>query len=79
MAYERICAIIGEQLGIDPKGITRETRFVEDLRADSLTMVELILTLEEEFGMGATPEEELMNMKTVGDLADYADRVSKEG
>ena len=51
---------------------------MDDLGADSLDVVELTMALEEEFSLPDTPEEELMNIHTVGDLADYISRVTGE-
>ena len=49
MEFEKICEIIGKQLDIDPKTITMESHLVEDLHADSLDVVELVMDLEQEF------------------------------
>lgn len=73
MLYDKISGIICDQLGLDAPEITRDTKFVEDLGCDSLDIVELTITLEEEFGMSEIPEEDLKALKTVGDLVDYAE------
>ena len=69
-AFERDKAIIVEQLGVDAARITREARFREDLDADSLDLVELIMAFEDEFG-GEISDEEAQQIKTVGQAADY--------
>ena len=62
---ERVKKIIAEQLGVEEDEVTPEASFVEDLGADSLDTVELVMALEEEFGV-EVPEEELAEVKTVG-------------
>ena len=69
-AFERVKAIIVEQLGVDPERVTREARFREDLDADSLDLVELIMAFEDEFG-GEISDEEAQQIKTVGQATDY--------
>lgn len=63
---ERVKNIIVEQLGVDPDQITPETSFVEDLGADSLDTVELVMAFEEEFDI-EIPDEEAEKMTSVGD------------
>ena len=71
--FERVRNIIAEQLGIeDASKITGETTFIDDLGADSLDVVELIIALEEEFGM-EIPEEEAEKIVTVGDVVAFID------
>ena len=55
--FERLKKIIVEQLGVEPDDVTPEAAFVEDLNADSLDLVELIMSLEEEFGMEISDED----------------------
>ncbi len=69
-AFERVKAIIVEQLGVDADKVTREARFREDLDADSLDLVELIMAFEDEFG-GEISDDEAQQIKTVGQAADY--------
>jgi len=69
-AYERVKSIIVEQLGVDPEKVTRDARFKEDLEADSLDLVELIMAFEDEFG-GEISDEEAQQIKTVGGAVDY--------
>jgi acyl carrier protein len=68
--FEKIKVIIEELLGSDPEKITLEARFREDLEADSLDLVELIMRFEDEFG-GEISDEEAQQIKTVGQAVDY--------
>lgn len=70
MVFDKIKAVLAEQLDVDPESITRDTDLLSDLGADSLDLVELIMTLEEEYGISATDESVYEN-KTVGEIADY--------
>lgn len=71
--YEKITALICQQLGLDESEISPDTEFVADLGCDSLDIVELTITLEEEFGMPEVPEEDLKTIKSIGDLVSYAE------
>ena len=68
--YDRLKKIIVEQLGVDEVDVKPEASFVDDLNADSLDLVELIMSLEEEFGMEIS-DEEAEKIKTVGDAKEY--------
>lgn len=69
--FERVKEVIGEQLGIDDiETITMETTFIDDLGADSLDIVELIMALEEEFDL-EIPESEAEKISSVGDAVEY--------
>jgi acyl carrier protein len=68
--FEKVKEIIVEQLGVDPDKVTLEARFNEDLEADSLDLVELIMAFEDEFG-GEISDEEAQQIKTVGQAVDY--------
>ncbi len=70
MEFEAVKRIIAEQLGVDEGSITKETSFVDDLGADSLDVVELVMALEEEFDMEFS-EDDAETVKTVGDVVDY--------
>ena len=59
--------LIGEQFAVEADEITMETSFEEDLGADSVDLVELIMAMEEEFDVGEVAEEDLADLKTVGD------------
>ena len=76
MVLEKVIQMVAEQFMIDEEEVTADTVFVDDLGADSLDVVELPMALEEEFTRPDTPEEELMNIHTVGDLANYISRVT---
>jgi acyl carrier protein len=67
---ERVKKIIGEQLGVEEDEVTPEASFVEDLGADSLDPVELVMALEEEFGI-EIPDEDAEKILTVGKALDY--------
>lgn len=67
---EEIKAIIAENLGIDEEKITEESLFNEDLGADSLDLFEMVMSLEDKFGI-EIPTEDLEGIKTVGDVVDY--------
>jgi acyl carrier protein len=68
--FERVKKIIVEQLGVEESKVVSEARFREDLGADSLDLVELIMAFEEEFG-GQISDEEAQGIKTVGEAAAY--------
>jgi len=67
---EKVISIVSEQLGVDKAEISRETSFVNDLNADSLDTVELIMELEDAFEM-SIPDEEAEKIQTVGQAVDY--------
>jgi acyl carrier protein len=71
---EKIKAIIVEQLGVDESEVTPEAHFIDDLGADSLDTVELVMALEEEFGIEIS-DEDAEKIQTVGDVAKYIDKV----
>ncbi|WZL78001.1 acyl carrier protein [Eubacteriales bacterium mix99] len=68
--FEKIRDIIAEQLGVESDDVKMDSSFVDDLGADSLDIVELIMALEEEFNM-EIPDEEAEKIATVGDVVDY--------
>ena len=70
MVFEKVKEIIVEQLGVEEEEITMESSFIDDLGADSLDIVELIMALEEEFDM-EIPDEEAEKITSVGDVVDY--------
>jgi len=70
MIFEKVVAIIGEQLGVDPDTITTESEVIEDLGADSLDIVTLLMCCEDEFGL-TIEDDEAQNFRTVGDIVTY--------
>lgn len=75
---ERVHAIIVEQLGVDEKEITESASFIDDLGADSLDTVELVMAFEEEFDI-EIPDEDAEEITTVSDAVRYIrDKTSKE-
>jgi acyl carrier protein len=69
-AFEKVKEIIVERLSVDEKDVTKEASFIDDLGADSLDTVELVMALEEEFGL-EIPDEEAEKIVTVGDAVKY--------
>ncbi len=67
---QRVKEIIADQLGVDVEQIKPESKFVDDLGADSLDVVELIMAFEEEFGI-EIPDEDAEKISTVGDVLNY--------
>lgn len=65
MTSEKIIGYVSEQFGVDKDSLSRDTSFVDDLNADSLDVVELSMTIEDEFGIGEISEEDLKNIKTI--------------
>ena len=68
--WEKIKSIIADTMMIDESEITEETRFIEDLHADSLDIVQMIISIEREFGKKFS-DEEIAKIKTVGDVLNY--------
>ena len=73
---QRVKEIIADQLGVEMEKITPDAKFVDDLGADSLDVVELIMAFEEEFGI-EIPDEDAEKIATVGDVLEYIK--SKQG
>ena len=69
--FQTMRDLVAEQFAMDPAEITMETSFEEDLGADSVDLVELVMAMEEEFDMGEAGEDELTGLKTVGDAVNY--------
>lgn len=67
---QKVTEVIVEQLNADEADVTLEASFIDDLGADSLDIVELVMALEESFGV-SIPDEEAEGIKTVGDAVDY--------
>jgi len=66
----KVKEVIVEQLGVDPERVKPEASFIDDLGADSLDIVELVMAMEEEFGI-EIPDEDAEKLKTVGDVCNY--------
>ncbi|NNC89118.1 MAG: acyl carrier protein [Akkermansiaceae bacterium] len=66
--------IIVEQLGVNADQVNRDAKMIEDLGADSLDAVELVMAIEEEFGI-EVPDEEAEKLTSVGDIVDYVEKV----
>jgi acyl carrier protein len=75
--FERVRARVAHQLGVDEETITRDSSFVEDLGADSLDVVELVMALEEEFEI-EIPDEQAEKIVTVGDAVKYIEAHMKD-
>ena len=67
---QKVKEIIVEQLGVNPDQVTPDAKFIEDLGADSLDTVELVMALEEEFGQ-EIPDDEAEKLQSVGDVTKY--------
>lgn len=70
---EKVIHIVSEQMGVDKKEISKETSFVNDLNADSLDTVELVMELEDEFDI-TIPDEEAEKLKTVGESIAFIEK-----
>ena len=73
---QRVKDIIVEQLGVKPEQVTPEAKFIEDLGADSLDTVELVMALEEEFG-NEIPDEQAEKLQSVSDVIKYVEDSAK--
>jgi acyl carrier protein len=74
---EKVKQIIVDQLGVEPSQVTEKAKFVEDLGADSLDTVELVMALEEEFSL-EIPDEDAEKITSVGDAIEYIQNNSKK-
>ena len=73
---EKVKDIIVEQLGVNPEQVTPQASFIEDLGADSLDIVELVMAFEEEFSV-EVPDEDAEKLQTVGDVVKYIEERAK--
>ena len=76
MVFEKVKAILSEQFDVEEDSITAETTLADDLGADSLDVVDLLMAIEDEFEV-EIPDEEVENIKTVGTLVEYIEGHSK--
>ena len=74
--FEQVAGMIAEQLGIDAAGIKPESRLVEDLKADSLDVVAMVMEMESQYGI-QIPDEDLTKLKTVADVMQYIQDTQK--
>lgn len=70
MIYEKVKSIIAEQLDIDPESVTYEASITDDLGADSLDVVDLVMSFEDEFGV-EIPDDAVETIRTVSDIVKY--------
>lgn len=70
MVLEKVIEILADQLSVDPSIINEDSNLVDDLDADSLTVIDLIMCLEDEFGI-EVPDNEVEDLKTVGAIVHY--------
>ena len=77
MIFEKVRDIICEQFDLEPDQVTENTLLKEDLDADSLDLVDLVMSFEDEFQI-EVPEEEVRNIKTVGDIVKYIENNSND-
>ena len=69
--FQTMKDLVSEQFGMELDEVTLETSFEDDLGADSVDLVELVMAMEEEFELGQTAEDEVKDIKTVGDAVNY--------
>ena len=74
MYFEKVKGALAQQFELDPDTITMDTNLIDDLGADSLDVVELIMSLEDEFGVSIS-DEDAAQLYTVGRIVDYLDRI----
>lgn len=77
MVLEKLKKILCEQFDVDAADINSETTLAEDLGADSLDVVDLLMSIDDEFGL-EIPDEEVENIKTVGALVEYIEKHSQD-
>ena len=71
MVYDKIIEMLCEQFDLEASELNENTTFLDDIGIDSVDVVELIVEVEDEFGLDEIPEEELKKLRTIGDLAAY--------
>ena len=70
MTFEKITEILAEQLDADRDAMTADTKIADDLGADSLDLVDLLMSIEDEFGI-EIPDEDVEGIQTIGDIVEY--------
>jgi len=70
MVFEKVVALVADQFGIDADSISMDTSFEENLGADSLDIVELTMSIEDEFNVGEIEDEALEGLRTIGDVVE---------
>ena len=75
--FQTMKELVAEQFAVEPAEVTMDTHFEEALGADSVDLVELVMAMEEAFGVGETQEDDLNGLKTVGDAVNYIAGKSK--
>ena len=73
MVYEKVRAILCQQLDVEEDQVTMDSNIIDDLNADSLDLVDLLMSLEDEFDV-EVPDDQVENIKTVGDLVGYIEK-----
>ena len=76
MTIDKVKELLANQLNIEVNKINENSRIIEDLGADSLDMIEMLMALEEEFGI-TVPDDKAEGLKTVGNVADFIDAAKK--
>ena len=69
--FQTMSELVAEQFAMEPAEVTMDTSFEEDLGADSVDLVDLVMAMEEEFEVGEIQEEDLKTLKSVGDAVNY--------
>ena len=76
MTIDRVKELLANQLNVEVNKINENSRIIEDLGADSLDMIEMLMALEEEFNI-SVPDDKAEGLKTVGNVADFIDKATK--
>lgn len=74
--FERIKELVADKTGVEPEDITMETSFADDLEADSITLFELVMAIEDEFDI-EVDDEAIEKIVTVGDIVNYLEEIMK--
>ena len=73
MIFDSVKSMIAKQLKVDEAAITRESRLIEDLKADSANVMVMVMDLEDQFGI-MVEDDQIMKLRTVGDVVDYIEK-----